>query len=522
MGINYKKVMSLGLLLVIILLVGLHALPVMAKAKKPRDPNLFGTVVTSRAVSSSIELPYDPLDGCEVTVQETNQKSVTDSHGLFYFVMKPGKYTLLVQKAGVGTVTKSVTVPKGEGEKAMVTVILNPGMTPGSTMANGVQGMRSPVQPGTAYICLALKAGQGAPAGSSTSYNAPMTTTQSYAQMMLLGQGNPFGATNTAAMNAQMPTTPFASSQSAMGFNQGSVLNSNPNSIMILNGDSPGNPSFKELSCQPFWAAFNASGTRLYISTSDRMIQVYDVPSENTLLTSIAAGGIVTDLRMAQNGNHIIATIMSASPNVMLIDPTSNAPQRSIVLPRMRTGEAGQPRAAVINREGTRMFVAMGTNSSGELLAIDLSTGIPEKALPVGANPCGMELSPDGRFLYIANAGSGDLSVVDAWTFQEMGRVRVGVSPQRVAITPDGSKVFVTNKGSDNVTILNGQNQSPIATVPVGKGPVGIACSSDGSKVFVTCTGSSTVSILDGRTGGVLNTSSPMPQSTPWGVTVCP
>lgn len=526
-----RKVNFLWLFLVTAIIAGLFATPAIAKKKadyndkkfdKYRDPNLCGSVVTSRPGRSAIDVPYEPLDSCEVTVQETKQKAVTDSQGVFYFTVKPGQYTLMVQKAGVGMVTKSVTVPKGPGERAMVTVILNPGMTPGNTMSNGMQGVRAPIDPGTAYICLAAKAGQGAPAGSSTSYNAPpVTTTQSYAQMLLLGQGNPFGINNTMAQNAQMPTQ-LGSAHDMMTAMQGSTFSANPNSLMIMNGDAPGNPNYKSLGSQPFWAAFNASGTRLYVSTSDRMIQIYDTANDNQLLTSIPAGGIVTDLRMAQNGNYIIATVMSASPSVILIDPVSNAPQRSIVLPRMRTGEAGQPRAAVINREGTRMFVAMGTTSSGELLAINLSTGIPEKALPVGANPCGMELSPDGRFLYVANSGSGDLSVIDAWTFQEMGRVRVGVNPQRVAITPDGSKVFVTNKGSDNVTVLNGQNQSPIATVPVGKGPVGIACTSDGNKVFVACTGSSNISILDGHSGGVINTSSPMPQSTPWGIAVCP
>lgn len=514
-------------LLLGLLLIGIFAAPAFAKKdnfeKYVKDPNLCGSVMTSRATRSAVELPYEPLDACEVTIQETKQKAVTDSNGTFSFrVKKPGEYTLMIQKAGVGMTTKTVNVPKERGQRCMVTVILNPGMTPASSMNNGIQGVRKPVDPGIAYICLAAKAGQGAPAGSSTSYNsAPVTTTQSYAQMLMLGKGNPFGAANTTASMNQLPQSVTGMGDIMTG-SQSSTYSVNPNSLMMLNGDAPGNPGYKQLTSQPFWATFNASGTRLYVSTSDRLIQIFDTANDNALLTSIPTGGIVTDLHLAQNGNYIIAPVMSASPAVVLIDPVSNAPQRSINIPRMRTGETGQPRAAVMNREGTRLFVIQGTTSSGELLSVDLYTGIPEKALAVGANPCGMELSPDGRFIYVANAGSGDVSVVDAWTFQEMGRVRVGVSPQRVAITPDGSKVFVTNKGSDNVTILNGQNQSPIATVPVGKGPVGIACSSDGAKVFVACTGSSNVTVIDGHSGGVLNTSSPIPQSVPWGVAVCP
>ena len=494
------------------------------KMLQNKEPNLFGTVMTARPNSSAIELPYEPLEACEVTIQETKQKFLTDGHGAFYFkVDKPGQYTLLVEKPGFGVTTKTVNVPKGggAGQCAMVSVILNKGALPSFATPGSTMGGQTAITPGTAYVCLASKMGQGAPAGSSSANKPVSPTTTAYTQMLLLGKGNPFGIANTEASAAQMPMNP-TSMQDLSGVLQGPSSSTSPNSIMILNGDSPGNPNFKALTSQPFWATFNAAGTRLYVSTSEKMIQIYDTANENTLLTSIPTGGIVTDLRLAQNGNYVIATIMSAAPTVMLIDPVNNAPQRSIILPRMRTGEAGQPRAAVMNREGTRLFVIMGTSSSGELLSIDTYTSMTDNALAVGANPCGMELSPDGRFIYVANAGSGDVSVVDAWTFQEMGRVRVGVSPQRVAITPDGSKVFITNKGSDNVTILNGQNQSPIATVPVGRGPVGIACTSDGSKVFVTCTGGGNVIVLDGQTGGIKNSSSPMPNSTPWGIAVCP
>ncbi|MBQ7530010.1 carboxypeptidase-like regulatory domain-containing protein [bacterium] len=414
-------------------------------AKKPEDvirdmktPNLVGVVSTHRNTSSSIELPYEPLESCEVTIQETKQKAVTDSHGAFsFFVEKEGEYTLLISKPGVGMVTKTVHINKNLLEKTMVNVILNPGMTPGNTTSTqGVSGIRTPVNPGTAYICFAAKSGMGAPAGSSTANTfSGVATNQTYLQMMLLGKGNPFGAGSTMPTPTMGTPGDLTSAMNA-SLNQGYTLTTNNNNIMMLNGDSPGSPTFTNLNSQPYWATFNASGTRLYVSTSDKVIQIFDSANNNTLLTSIPAGGIVTDLHLAQNGNYIIAPVMSASPSVILIDPVNNAPQRSIVLPRMRTGEVGQPRMAVINREGTRMYVVIGTSKSGEVLGIDLYTGLPDKVLPVGANPCGLELSPDGRFLYVANAGSGDVSVIDAWTFQEMGRVRVGVSPQRVAVSP--------------------------------------------------------------------------------------
>lgn len=512
-----RRVKVLLVFLATVMLLSVTLCPAIARNKekdleKVRGDNLCGVVVTTKTNSAPGALPYDPLEGVEVKVDGTKFKTVTDSNGVFQLKVPAGSYKLVCQKAGVGMVTKDVVVNKG-ALPTMITIVLNPGTISASPNDFAPGGFLAPQTPGTAYVALAQKAAPGAPAGTNPAGGPSITTTQTYRQMIMMG-GDPF---SMGGGNVAMPMPG--------DINPGAYhtqMNVSPNSLMMLSGDKPGDPSYKEVPKQPFWVTFNASGSRLFVSTIDKMVQVYDTVNGNTLLTSIPAGGIVTDLKLSQDGNYVLAAVMGSNPNILLIDPRNNAPQRSVPVPMMRTGQVGQPRAAAVNREATRMFIVSGDSTSGELVAVDLFTGIPQAAIPVGANPTGMELSPDGRFLYVVNCGSGDVSVVDAWTFTEMGRVRVGVSPQKVAISPDGSRVFITNKGNDCVTVLNGLNQSPIATVPVGKGPVGVAVSSDGSKAYVGCTGSGNVTILDAHTGGVLMSTSPLPNSVPWGVAVRP
>jgi len=52
----------------------------------------------------------------------------------------------------------------------------------------------------------------------------------------------------------------------------------------------------------------------------------------------------------------------------------------------------------------------------------------------VGARPWGIELSPDGKYLFSANGPSNDISVVDLTTEKEVARVKTGTSPWGVTI----------------------------------------------------------------------------------------
>ena len=59
-------------------------------------------------------------------------------------------------------------------------------------------------------------------------------------------------------------------------------------------------------------------------------------------------------------------------------------------------------------------------------------------AVEVGHHPDWLTMTPDGRYLYSANAGSNDVSVVDTSTMTEIARIPVGQVPKRnhTAILP--------------------------------------------------------------------------------------
>ena len=50
--------------------------------------------------------------------------------------------------------------------------------------------------------------------------------------------------------------------------------------------------------------------------------------------------------------------------------------------------------------------------------------------------------------VYVANEGADTVSVLDAASFKTLASVRVGKAPHNVQVSPDGKVVWVTNNGS--------------------------------------------------------------------------
>jgi YVTN family beta-propeller protein len=97
--------------------------------------------------------------------------------------------------------------------------------------------------------------------------------------------------------------------------------------------------------------------------------------------------------------------------------------------------------------------------------------------LPAGANP---------QNAYITNSGSNTVSVIDTATNTVTATIPVGLEPWGVAVTPDGSKIYVTNFGDTTVSVIETASNTVAATIPVGNRPQGVAVTPDGTKAYVT------------------------------------
>ncbi len=79
--------------------------------------------------------------------------------------------------------------------------------------------------------------------------------------------------------------------------------------------------------------------------------------------------------------------------------------------------------------------------------------------------PFAVVISPDGKTLYLANAGSNDLSVIDLATNQGIAHIYVGANPRGIAITPDGTRVFVNNVLDGTLSVVDTKTLAIVETV---------------------------------------------------------
>ncbi|CAJ37958.1 putative Ig domain-containing protein [Methanocella arvoryzae] len=130
------------------------------------------------------------------------------------------------------------------------------------------------------------------------------------------------------------------------------------------------------------------------------------------------------------------------------------------------------------------------------VVVLDAYYGTYIYTIPVGIDPRGIAVSPDGLTAYVANYGSGTVSVIDTTSKTVKANVTVGANPYGVAINGDGSRVYVTNYGSGTVSVISTTGNQVTATIPVGLNPVGVVVSPDGTRVYVANSGTNTVSII--------------------------
>src|SRR5207237_3029029 len=129
---------------------------------------------------------------------------------------------------------------------------------------------------------------------------------------------------------------------------------------------------------------------------------------------------------------------------VTVIDATTN----SVVTTIPSSGRLG----LVVNPAGTRVYSGFGQS----LKVIDTTTNtvIATVATPVE----GIAINPAGTFVYstgVPTFGNSQVAVVDTSTNAIVTQILVGASAEGIDVTPDGTHVYVANSGSASVSVIS-------------------------------------------------------------------
>jgi DNA-binding beta-propeller fold protein YncE len=133
---------------------------------------------------------------------------------------------------------------------------------------------------------------------------------------------------------------------------------------------------------------------------------------------------------------------------------------------------------------------------------ISLETLEVDDAYRVGAVPKVVAVTPDGRFVLVANWCTWDLSVVSTAKGREVRRIPMGRYPRGVAVAPDGSAAYVGIMGGDHLVRVDLETWET-STIPIGSGPRALEIDRSGETVYATLNIAGRVAKLDLASGKV-------------------
>jgi len=134
----------------------------------------------------------------------------------------------------------------------------------------------------------------------------------------------------------------------------------------------------------------------------------------------------------------------------------------------------------------TPASAAKAGDTNSYVYRIDTSTLRIDQVIEVGLVPKYLAVTPNDRYLLVANWCSFNLSVVDIATHHEVRLIPMGVYPRGIAISSNSASAYVAIQGSDDVVKINMQTLTIDGAFYVGETPRSLVLSPDGRYLYAS------------------------------------
>jgi YVTN family beta-propeller protein len=144
--------------------------------------------------------------------------------------------------------------------------------------------------------------------------------------------------------------------------------------------------------------------------------------------------------------------------------------------------------------------------SSNTVAVISTSNFTVVKTIKVGDTPEGIAITPNGKYVYVANLNSNNVSVISTFNNTVIGSVQVGLQPVGLTISPNGPYLYVSNSGTcydsnpSSVSIVSTLNNTVVGTIKVGACAASSTSAPNGQYIYVANGEAGTISILSAPT----------------------
>jgi YVTN family beta-propeller protein len=120
--------------------------------------------------------------------------------------------------------------------------------------------------------------------------------------------------------------------------------------------------------------------------------------------------------------------------------------------------------------------------------------------VPVGRGSEGFDLTPDGKELWVANAGDHTISIIDMAQKKVIDTLPSTNNANRLKITPDGKYAFASNLGGSGLLVIDVATRKPFKTIQTTGSTEGLLMSPDGAHAYTTMNAHDSVAVIDLKT----------------------
>lgn len=149
-----------------------------------------------------------------------------------------------------------------------------------------------------------------------------------------------------------------------------------------------------------------------------------------------------------------------------------------------------QTHMVVASRDGRTLFTANMASSTIGIIEPRSDGTSAQTLVSVGRTPEGLDLTPDGRQLWTANAEGGSVSIIDVATRKLVRTFDIGTQrSNRLKFTPDGTLALVSDITTGELVIIDVKSQTVKKRLPIGRTACGILVVPDGLRAYVAAAG---------------------------------
>ena len=272
------------------------------------------------------------------------------------------------------------------------------------------------------------------------------------------------------------------------------VLNKSDDTVSLLDPASGEGRATIGVGGGPHEVAVTADGRFAYVANygtgpdPGRSLSILDLRAARVVSTmDLGPYRRPHGLALTPDGRRLYVTV-EGSRSVLEIDTASER------IGRVFPTEQDVSHMCVLTPDQRKLYVTnLGSRS---VSVVELRSGAVSR-IETGGGPEGIDVSPDGREVWVANRGDGDVVVIATRTDSITARFPAGDFPIRVKFTPDGRRVLVSNARGNEVVVFDAGRRAVEARIPTGDAPIGILVEPNGKIAWVAQTAADRISRID-------------------------